>query len=414
MVLDLGARVVGRSGNSCPFALDLAKGIAMPTQNHEAPARPPLLRLAGRLHEQLLTGRSGLSSGFTYALDNLAARVTQFGSLRHRLDLCQNHHLPLAAAKVLEELTDLLRSLSSEVDQVIHQIPPASHEHSILPLAELVKELAHLEEEFPDWRYDAANRELIVTTEPITLDDRYLGPFEIRLSLDRMGQSSRQSRYKVVAMEPHPAASNDAVTHPHVSDEHLCEGEAAAPINAALAEGRIGDFFILVNCVLTTYNPSSPYVALDAWEGTPCNDCGYITGDDSRQYCETCELDYCEECMSYCRCCDNSYCRSCLEECPACSEKVCSRCLKRCNECGKRCCESCLEEGLCPDCHKTPEVQGVPDESRSCSPTVAGAAAAGGKPAPLGTGESSGTEVTNPIVPATPRRRRRRSTPAAA
>ena len=63
----------------------------------------------------------------------------------------------------------------------------------------------------------------------------------------------------MIALDPHPAALNDAVTHPHVSDERLCTGDAGAAIQAALAAGRVFDFFTLVRSVLVTYNPESPY-----------------------------------------------------------------------------------------------------------------------------------------------------------
>jgi hypothetical protein len=320
----------------------------------QATGRPPALRLAGRIHTQLLAGRNNRPPGFIYALDNLDSRTAQLATVRHRWDLCQQHELYLAAAKVREELQELLRCLPADIEQVVRQMPPASDEHPVLPLAELVLELEHLEEEFGPWKYDKADNALFVTTESIALNDLQFGPFEIRLLLDHLGRPSRSGCYKVVALDPHPAASNDAVTHPHVSDEHLCEGEAMAPIQAALAEGRLADFFILVRCVLTTYNPSSPYVSLDDWEGIACHDCGHVTDDGSRYYCDDCNHDFCDDCVGICHCCDESRCQGCLEECPACQESVCSHCLKRCRDCGERCCESCLEEDQCPECRKAP------------------------------------------------------------
>jgi len=372
----------------------------------ERPARPPLQRLATRIHAQILAAGREPSDGFAYALASLGGRATQLTSIQRRLELCRHHHLALAGLKVREELVDLLRYLPSEVDSLSRQIPS---EVTVLSVGEIVQELQHLEDEFEDWRYEAADKTLAVVTDSIVLEEMNFGSFEIHLVLDNLGRSSRHGTYKVVALDPHRAASNEAVTHPHVSDQHLCEGEASTPIHAALAEGRIGDFFSLVRCVLTTYNPSSPYVAIENWDGTACHDCGYIAGEDDRHYCDSCNHDYCDECFSYCRSCDESYCRSCLEECPACEEPVCSHCLKRCNDCGKPCCESCLEEGVCPDCKETPEPQGVPDDHQP-QPV----AAASGEPAPVGAGVAvGGAEVSQspaPVVrarrtPAAPRRR---------
>jgi hypothetical protein len=47
-------------------------------------------------------------------------------------------------------------------------------------------------------------------------------------------------------MDPHPSSRNNEVTHPHVSGERLCAGDAGAAIEAAIASGRICDFFVLV------------------------------------------------------------------------------------------------------------------------------------------------------------------------
>ena len=81
-----------------------------------------------------------------------------------------------------------------------------------------------------------------------------LGPFEIRLD---WGSLSDPNPYSVVALDPNSAASNDEVTHPHVKDEHLCEGEGHSAIRAALAECRLLDFFMLVSQVLHTYGQGS-------------------------------------------------------------------------------------------------------------------------------------------------------------
>ena len=61
--------------------------------------------------------------------------------------------------------------------------------------------------------------------------------------------------YRVVALDPHPAGSDESVTHPHVRDEQLCAGDAAAAIRSALAGGRICDFFLLVRSVLDRIQP---------------------------------------------------------------------------------------------------------------------------------------------------------------
>jgi len=380
----------------------------MTTAVSRAPVRPPLPRLARRIRDQLLAGRKDFPPGFGYALENLTSRAQQLAAIRRRWQLCQRHGLALAAAKVLEELQELLRSLPEEAAQVTRAIPPSPEEHPVLSPTELVKELEHLEDELGPWRYERDDQLLIVTTEPIVLEEQHFGPFEIRLSLNRLGGNSRQGCYKVIALDPHPASSNDAVTHPHVSDQHLCEGDAAAPITAALAEGRLGDFFVLVRCVLTTYNPGSPYVALDDWDGYPCHECGTTVSDDDRHDCTACDHTFCDDCVSFCRNCDETLCLTCLEECPACQERVCARCLQTCSECGQRCCRSCLEtpEGsvgsakgpLCPECRTAAEspadstapTEGAQDELE-ITPVARAVLGAGGN-------EVSGPEESQPAI----------------
>src|SRR5690606_20967014 len=107
---------------------------------------------------------------------------------------------------------------------------------------------------------DRAGR-LSVTTEPITLEGVYLGPFRIELDVDDLA-AGECADYRVIALEPNPAASNCDVTHPHIQDEQLCEGEGRPLIRRALGEGRILDFFEFVASVLRAYNPESPYVSL--------------------------------------------------------------------------------------------------------------------------------------------------------
>jgi hypothetical protein len=211
-------------------------------------------------------------------------------------------------------------------------------------------ELVQIGQEFEEWKCDASAHVLSVTTEAIELEEVYLGPFRIELALNMLSTPSRWPAYKVIASDPQPAQGNESVTHPHVSDQRLCEGDASAPIRSALQQGRLCDFFILVRQVLQTYNRHSPYVALDRWTGIACSDCGYLTDDDSRYGCERCGNDFCSECSHSCSCCDDSVCSGCSSTCPACDQTVCSGCQRRCAECGDTVCRKCVEDDLCPSC----------------------------------------------------------------
>ncbi|MGC9455864.1 MAG: hypothetical protein ACP5HU_13545, partial [Phycisphaerae bacterium] len=174
-------------------------------------------------------------------------------------------------------------------------------------------------------------------------------PFEIRLRITGLANMRHSGAvYRIVALDPRPAAGHEHVTHPHVSDQRLCEGDAGAAISSVLQTGRICDFFQLVHSVLTTYNSGSPYVPLENWDGRSCYDCGYVVAEDDIHWCAACENDFCPECISYCRRCNESTCLGCLQSCRVCGEHVCPGCITTCPECGERLCLNCREELQCP------------------------------------------------------------------
>jgi hypothetical protein len=227
----------------------------------------------------------------------------------------------------------------------------------------LIEELDALEGEFGDIDFDASKSTISVVTEPITLEDIYLGPFKIQLELSKLDHLYYSSPYFVIALEPNPATTDDSVTHPHVSSEKLCEGDGSAAIRAALEEGRICDFFTLVRSILNTYSPDSPYVSLDNWNGTACYDCGCTVTSEDSYYCEHCEHDYCGECSTYCRRCEETVCLGCSGQCSHCQEMLCRNCVSKCEECGELFCESCLKDDLCPNCREEQEQENERQET---------------------------------------------------
>ena len=241
---------------------------------------------------------------------------------------------------------------------------------SELPLLrQVVEELAQLQREFCRIEYDLQEQTVSVFTDPIELEGIFLGDFEIRLEIKKLPQLQDSSAFRIVALDPHPAATNESVTHPHVSEEYLCAGDANAALAQALANGRICDAFLLVKSVLETYNPSSPYVSLDDWHGISCYDCGYITGEENSFYCEACDQSFCDECFSYCRSCRTSLCQGCLSECPVCEEQVCEGCMSSCSECNETMCVLCLEDGTCSSCKE--EMEADDEESTESEQHVA-------------------------------------------
>ncbi len=239
----------------------------------------------------------------------------------------------------LECLTNQLRNRIAVLQNSERRAPPA--------LCELYADLTVLAADYDDFTLDGPV--VCVTTEPITLEGIKLGPFRIGLDLDHL---DADVPYSIEALEPNPAASNDETTHPHVHGSRLCAGEGRAAINAALADGRLLDFFVLVDRVLHNYSRGAGYVELSDWFGTPCHDCDCTVGEDEGVSCYGCEERLCGDCYVVCGGCSESFCTGCIDRCGRCEEYACSGCLARCERCRREVCESCREGELCETCRE--------------------------------------------------------------
>jgi hypothetical protein len=249
----------------------------------------------------------------------------------------------------------------------------ADSDKTISPkLSCIFADLMQIEDEFGELNFDCKAKTVSITTDPITLDEIPFGSFEIRLFIDEMSKLYSESPYKIIAIEPNPAATDSNVTHPHVSSEKLCEGDGHVAIRKAIEQGRMCDFFTMVVNILQTYNPDSPYVSLDDWDGVCCYDCGYTVSGDESYYCEDCERDYCSQCSTYCQICDTTICLGCACECPSCEQPVCHRCTAVCVECEETVCKDCVtEEGLCKQCEEQrKESQNEEQKEESTEPTA--------------------------------------------
>ena len=214
-------------------------------------------------------------------------------------------------------------------------------------LRDLYSELVALYDEYDQVRIDRKGSVLAVTTEPIALDGIDLGPFKISL---RYSQLPGPRCYSVVAREPN-ASSSDGYVHPHVLNDQLCEGEGRLPIQRALAEGRLCDFFEIVTRVLETYNAESAYLQMEDWYGVTCSSCGDSTSLDDAYGCSRCGCTLCFDCYERCNRCDETYCSGCVTACPECETVYCRSCLKSCSQCQGDCCDHCRDDDeRCRDC----------------------------------------------------------------
>lgn len=268
------------------------------------------------------------------------------------IDKCWYH----AAEKIRSRISRDLNDFSHHLELFKSAIN--ANDIKMPNLGDVVAELLQIEQEYGEVKYDLKARMISVITESIALEGITFGPFEIRLYLNEIKKLAFESPYKIVALNPNPAGSDCDVTHPHVSHEKLCEGDGFIPIRKAIQQGRLNDFFTIIVQILQTYNPDSPYVSLDDWEGTSCYDCGYTVSGDDCYYCEKCERDYCSSCSTYCQICDTTICLGCSYECPCCNKPVCEHCADVCTECNEQLCKDCLnDEGLCNNCQEQREEQ---------------------------------------------------------
>jgi hypothetical protein len=338
-----------------------------------------LLRIASAVHDRLVQFHQHRKTEAMSSISRVSETLDELRAVQRRFGWAEQRSMPVALDSQMEQAARQVRILACQLGEIQHvldnsqQPPPKS--------ADMPAELAQAEEEFDQTvKFDRAADTLSLTTDRIELDGIDLGRFEIQLRLNDLGRANHGHAYQVIAKDPNPASGNDHVTHPHVSHDALCEGDASSAIRNAIAGGRLGDFFTLVRSVLQTYNPDSPYVRLDDWDGTPCYDCGSSIGSDDLSFCERCEHDFCESCIASCRACGTTYCRecltrcesceryycescaahcdqcgeavctSCLVECAACEQKVCDGCLKACTGCNRRLCVSCVKDDLCKEC----------------------------------------------------------------
>ena len=313
-----------------------------------------LVQIANKVQDALVKLRSHRYVELLNQLSSTNEKFQEIINESRKLSLSLSYEWFSAVESCCNSIDRLTNDIAYQVSQIRQFIDKPTEE--VPQLSFLVEELKQLQQEFDKVDFDKASNTISLLTKPITLEEIYLGPFKIQLNLKKLSELYKDSPYFCIALDPHPAATSEDVTHPHVSNERLCEGEGSATIRAALEQGRLCDFFTLVMSILNTYSPDSPYVALDAWDGDPCYDCGYIMDRENSYYCSFCDHSYCEECSSYCRLCDETVCLGCGGQCPHCEEMVCPNCIRKCAECGELCCKGCLENGLCPNCIRESEV----------------------------------------------------------
>jgi hypothetical protein len=316
----------------------------------------PVMQEAASLRRTLELARHAVARGWRIAAAHAQELAhARLDRLRQLLDESQPHSFSSASQRrrrpSARDLFDDLRQLHDEFEQVSIEMSARDGDASV------------------------SDRDSIkVVTEPIELEDVHLGPFEIVLQLHRLRYHADPSAFRVIALDPNPAGGNELVTHPHVNDEGLCAGEAAAPIASALADGRLCDAFLAVHAVLNTYNPSSPFVPLDQWSGSTCYDCGTSLSSDDRCFCEGCGQEFCDECSGHCDVCEEIRCYQCLTRDEVSERWCCRQCRRRCNDCRRIVDADSFDDdsALCPEClaklESQPEQEEQPPDESTDQP----------------------------------------------
>ena len=312
-----------------------------------------LVQAAHDIRDQLQIQKERRYKELRQRLAHYIDRVDQLESFKRKLSICEAHGWKDAEAKVVKGVEIALHELPYLLPEIERAVMPCTAQ--VPSLKDIYQELIQSDEEFGELRYSSKDDVLSVTTEPIELEGVYLGEFEIQLHITRLGGIHSNEAYRIVALDPHPAAGNESVTHPHVSEERLCPGDGDASIQMALSSGRICDFLTMVRSILTTYNKSSPYIHLSEWDGRQCAECSAWVNSDEVYYCHSCEVDLCDECAPCCSLCEETNCPGCLQTCSHCEEAVCRGCIKECPECGETLCSDCADEGKCSCSQKDEE-----------------------------------------------------------
>jgi hypothetical protein len=291
------------------------------------------LRAAVKIHERLMV------PCWTTYLDCWPSHEWErLRNLLWRLRKVQSRGWQAAARDVLTSVQFETLLLVDKLKAFRKQLPPLHSQSHLLTPSQIAADLAALENEFESVQIDLKARTVTVRTDPIELEGLWLGPFDIRLWWERIGV---RRPYEVIATSPQRPNVDEEVTHPHVRDNLLCEGEATVSIKSALAGGRVFDFFLLVRQTLQTYNSASPYVAIEEWEGARCGDCGLSMHGDDASSCDACDARICNDCSLYCRDCDRYACSECSGQCAECENTFCQTCLADPPEAERRLCAGC-------------------------------------------------------------------------
>jgi hypothetical protein len=228
---------------------------------------------------------------------------------------------------------------------------------------ELWNNLQEIKRDFNDVKIDFSDGTISVLTEPIELsdgdNDLYLGSFRLTISWKHMTSGAFWHKcLQAIAVSPNRCPSDVSVTHPHVDSNYICLGDAQAPVNKAMAEGRFVDVFQMAEAVLINYAPDSVYAEISQWfepESSSDDICSNCASTHCLENCTGCDNLICEDCSRCCAHCEDKYgCSNCLMRC-SCRKVACNDCQIVCDGCNAVRCPACVtvtagDANLCTNC----------------------------------------------------------------
>lgn len=239
--------------------------------------------------------------------------------------------------------------------------------YSIPSLPAIIEEIRAINSNWPDVSF--RNNKLCIKITKVVLTDENesvsLGDFNMVFDI-----------HKGLTVESiDQITSKDGAIHPHINDsKELCTGDGQDAMSMALDQGRLEDYFRIVESIVRTYNDDSPYTKLREWYDPDhdgevyCESCGEWESEDNFISCHECDLIICQacssdgggscncghwmcdSCLTVCEGCSTALCGHCGVRCPDCGNMYCEECIKECDCCGENCCKSCLES--CQSCDK--------------------------------------------------------------
>ncbi len=282
--------------------------------------------------------------------------------MKHRGITCPVLHEQLA----VKMLKDIGMDISASANLITNTLAKTINRNNILriSLRQAIEEIRVISTSWQDVNY--RNGILSLITERIKLQDENekveLGQFVISLNLCN---PMDEEGLNIKGDGDHN--SDRGYYHPHVSSGMLCTGDGGVLMTNAILQGRLEDYFVVVDTILKTYNHEDSHESLRQWYDPEredeflCEYCDDWRDNENASFCNNCDNTYCDTCEKggdYCHKCDEWYCEECSSNCTDCGNVMCDQCAVKCESCQEPHCQSCIRsccncaEQYCPACLK--------------------------------------------------------------